>query len=136
MPFRTVSCDGHDLSYPMMARTQQRLPISPQDDSLVGVPSKFNRYKRMGKKKAQEASGDKDGNNGGGEEMGNGRGEDQEVDEGDHAWGGGGGGLTLIKIRLFKEVKKDEASGGPVLGTNGTVRRNGVSRYPEIAPTA
>lgn len=73
--------------------------MSLQDDSLVGVPSRLNRYKRAGKK-SHDSTGDETNNT--------------DVPEGDvderAGEFGGGAGLTLIKIRLFKEVKKDEAS--------------------------
>lgn len=96
-------------------------PSVPQDDSLVGVPSKLNRYKRAGTK-AEAAAAEEDEDDE--EEDGNAGDKkkpraaaaaasaidnslEDEEGEGDV---GGGAGLTLIKIRLFKEVKKDEAS--------------------------
>lgn len=60
----------------------------------MGIPLSLNRYKRAGVKPE-----DKDKANG-------------HVPEEEEGEMGGGAGLTLIKIRLFKEVKKDEASYG------------------------
>lgn len=79
-----------------------------QDDSLVGVPAKLNRYRRAGTKQAEDAkkSAGEDGSKPAQQSAHDNSLEDSEG-EGDV---GGGAGLTLIKIRLFKEVKKDEAS--------------------------
>lgn len=57
----------------------------------MGVPVKFNRYKRVGAKGNDDGDAEKD--------------RLADVGEGEV---GGGAGLTLIRIRLFKEVKKDE----------------------------
>lgn len=92
----------------------------PQDDSLVGVPSKLNRYKRAGTK----AIDLNDSNNSDTEEDTDGGDDgessskktpataiDNSLEDGEGEGDvGGGAGLTLIKIRLFKEAKKDEAS--------------------------
>lgn len=86
-----------------------------QDDGLVGIPTKFNRYKRGGKKvddqdKAADGSADKpsDGPDGGEKTSASGDNNIAAVPEEGEGEVGGGAGLTLIKIRLFKEVKKDE----------------------------
>lgn len=57
----------------------------------MGVPVKLNRYKRGGSKGDDDGDAEKD--------------QLADVGEGEV---GGGAGLTLIRIRLFKEVKKDE----------------------------
>ena len=85
-----------------------------QDDSLVGVPSKLNRYKRAGTKAAENTDGhDDDGDDSDDDGDGNEKTApmDSSLEDGEGEGDvGGGAGLTLIKIRLFKEVKKDEAS--------------------------
>lgn len=79
---------------------------------MVGVPSKLNRYKRAGTK-AVDNNDDDDDDEGASDGDGDGKTAATAMDtsledgEGDV---GGGTGLTLIKIRLFKEAKKDEAS--------------------------
>lgn len=77
-----------------------------QDDGLVGVPSKLNRYRRAGKKIVYEEAGedaaksDDEGQQGGTKSM-----EDCQDEEGEER-----AGLTLIKMRLFKDIKIDEVS--------------------------
>lgn len=57
----------------------------------MGIPWKLNRYKRTGGREADEGQP-------GLERL-------ESAGEGEV---GGGAGLTLIKIRLFKDLKKDE----------------------------
>lgn len=74
----------------------------------MGVPSKLNRYRRAGKKVIFEEEGeeeDADKSDGEARQGGNKSMEDDEAEEGQE-----GAGLTLIKMRLFKDLKKDEAS--------------------------
>lgn len=109
------------VPYPIMPLV---LSLFQQDDSLVGVPSKLNRYKRAGtkavevnKNKSNSEEGedsdkeDVDGSNAQKETAATGidNSLEESEEEGDV---GSGAGLTLIKIRLFKEVKKDEVRGG------------------------
>lgn len=87
-----------------------------QDDGLVGVPSKLNRYKRAGTRAADNTDPEEEGDDGsdgdGGDEKKTAPAAmDSSLEDGEGEGDvGGGAGLTLIKIRLFKEVKKDEAS--------------------------
>lgn len=90
-----------------------------QDDSLVGIPSKLNRYKRGGTKAVdsgdaeEDADDDREGDGGGDNDKDK---QTMAIDsqslEDDEGEGdvGGGAGLTLIKIRLFKDAKRDEVS--------------------------
>lgn len=72
----------------------------------MGVPSKLNRYRRAGKKTvyAEEeedaAKSDYEGKQGGTKSV-----EDCQEEEGEER-----AGLTLIKMRLFKDIKIDEVS--------------------------
>lgn len=70
------------------------------------MPSKLNRYRRAGKKVVEEedkedaAKSDDEAKQSGSRSM-----EDDQGEEGDE-----GAGLTLIKMRLFKDIKNDEVS--------------------------
>lgn len=79
--------------------SSSRARVRTQDDGLVGIPRKLNRYMRAGKKADDNE--------------GVGKGHPETVGEGEV---GGGAGLTLIKIRLFKEIKKDEVRFGGTAG--------------------
>ncbi|CAN0423600.1 unnamed protein product, partial [Ectocarpus sp. 12 AP-2014] len=84
-----------------------------QDDSLVGVPSKLNRYKRAGTKAVDlndsnnsDTEGDTDGGDDGDSSSKKTAATaiDNSLEDGEGEGDvGGGAGLTLIKIRLFKE---------------------------------
>lgn len=77
---------------------------------MVGVPSKLNRYRRAGKKivkEEEEEDADKDDDEA--EQGGTKSNEDNQGEpEGEE-----GAGLTLIKVRLFKDLKNDEVSDSP-----------------------
>lgn len=95
------------LCFACPSKTYSRNELAAQDDGLVGIPSKFNRYKRGGKK-VDDSDKPGDGNNNTAKNSSASNGT-SSVEDGEGEVGGGAG-LTLIKIRLFKEVKKDEAS--------------------------
>lgn len=74
----------------------------------MGVPSKLNRYRRAGNKvvhEEEEEEEDADKSDGEARQGGKKSMENDEEEEGQE-----GAGLTLIKMRLFKDLKKDEAS--------------------------
>lgn len=82
------------------------------------MPSKLNRYKRAGTKAVdnkgvaeEDDDDDEEGDDGDKKTSEAAAAIDNSLEDGEGEGDvGGGAGLTVIKIRLFKEVKKDEAS--------------------------